>query len=221
MTDTTKSGISRRTLAKGAAWAAPAVAVAAAAPNVAASPVTPPPCITAAFTGNPCRISNEKIYRFGFCITNACTDASLTFTVTKLINRSGKLLSTTNNPFPTTVTLAPGQQFCVSERDWSAESQGNGVGIWGYIGSTGVETQLWGLDAPQKVESCDQKATTTTTTVAPGTTTSTTTAQPQAKEEVTTTTTTVEVTTTTTTAAATTEAAPAEAAPAETTGADA
>lgn len=216
MTDTTKSGISRRTLAKGAAWAAPAVAVAAAAPNVAASPVTPPPCITAAFTGKPCRISNKKIYRFGFCITNACTDGtSLTFTVTKLINQSGFLLSTTNNPFPTTVTLAPGQQFCVSERDWSAQSQGNGVGIWGYIGSTGVETQLWGLPAPQKEDSCDQKATTTTTTVAPGTTTATTTAQPQAKEEVTTTTTTVEVTTTTTTAAATTEAAPAETAGAD------
>ena len=216
MTDTTKSGISRRTLAKGAAWAAPAVAVAAAAPNVAASPVTPPPCITAAFTGKPCRISNKKIYRFGFCITNACTDgASLTFTVTKLINQSGFLLSTTNNPFPMTVTLAPGQQFCVSERDWSTRSQGNGVGIWGYIGSTGVETLLWWLPAPQKVDSCDQKATTTTTTVAPGTTTATTTAQPQAKEEVTTTTTTVEVTTTTTTAAATTEAAPAETAGAD------
>lgn len=41
--DTTKFGVSRRTLAKGAAWSVPAAAVVAAAPAYAASPVPPPP----------------------------------------------------------------------------------------------------------------------------------------------------------------------------------
>ena len=43
MTSENSSGLSRRTIAKGAAWAAPAVVVAAAAPKVSASPPPPPP----------------------------------------------------------------------------------------------------------------------------------------------------------------------------------
>ena len=43
MNEPTPSGISRRTLAKGAAWAAPAAAVVAVAPSVAASPQLPGP----------------------------------------------------------------------------------------------------------------------------------------------------------------------------------
>lgn len=42
MTEETKGGISRRTLAKGMAWSVPAVAVASAVPAYAASPVVPP-----------------------------------------------------------------------------------------------------------------------------------------------------------------------------------
>ena len=45
--DTTKLGVSRRTLAKGAAWSVPAVAVAGAAPAYAVSPTTTlPQCVT-------------------------------------------------------------------------------------------------------------------------------------------------------------------------------
>lgn len=41
--DTNTFGVSRRTLAKGAAWSVPAAAVVAAAPHVSASPPPPPP----------------------------------------------------------------------------------------------------------------------------------------------------------------------------------
>lgn len=43
MTEDIKLGVSRRTLAKGAAWSVPAAAVVAAAPAYAKSPVPPPP----------------------------------------------------------------------------------------------------------------------------------------------------------------------------------
>lgn len=41
MSELAKSGVSRRTLAKGAAWTVPAAAVVAVAPSVAASPIPP------------------------------------------------------------------------------------------------------------------------------------------------------------------------------------
>jgi len=58
MTEPTQSGISRRTLAKGAAWSVPAVAVAAAAPAYAVSGGT----IT--FTGQNCKLPGNSGYPF-------------------------------------------------------------------------------------------------------------------------------------------------------------
>jgi hypothetical protein len=154
MTEQT-SAISRRTIAKGAAWAVPVVTLTT-APLVAATNVVPPPCLSAAFTGTPCRISNQGIYRFGFCITNNCTEGTFTFSIDRLENGSGKILTGTPSPgFPTgTITLAPGEQYCVTERDWTGGSQANNVDIFGTFGSSTTVTGLWHLPAPQKVDAC-------------------------------------------------------------------
>ena len=185
----TKFGVSRRTLAKGAALSVPAAAVVAVAPSVAASPPPEPPeCATAYFSGTPCRISNQNLYRFGFCIENNCDvgSAPLTFTITELRNGADKLLTAASSPLPQTVTLEAGEEFCVPELDWTADSNSSVVWIRGYMGTTGTVTTLWTLPAPQKVDSCAGGTTSTSTT-----TTSTT-------VEVTTSTTTEEVTTSTT-----------------------
>ena len=59
MTDQTTSGISRRTLAKGAAWTVPAAAVVAIAPSVAASPIPPRGLNGWVTLSRDCRRSNE------------------------------------------------------------------------------------------------------------------------------------------------------------------
>lgn len=76
--------VRRRTLVRGAAWTAPAVAVAAAAPMAAASPQ---PCIPeleicGEYTGSACKHpGNPKYYHFTFCFTNdGVNDALVDFT---------------------------------------------------------------------------------------------------------------------------------------------
>jgi len=146
------SGLSRRTLAKGAAWAAPAVVVAAAAPKVSASPPLPP-CVTFAFTGDACRRSNEAIYKFGFCITNSCRTGSFDLCVTRLTNQSDKALIPDGGGLPLCGTLAPTDQLCLTERVWRAASQGNGVNVYGTVNG-GAEVLLFSVDAPQKTDAC-------------------------------------------------------------------
>lgn len=76
MTDQFKSGVSRRTLAKGAAWAVPAVTIAAAAPAYAVS--GNPPLVTGGqafkMPGNSCAqagaTGNRKAYLFTFRLVN-------------------------------------------------------------------------------------------------------------------------------------------------------
>jgi hypothetical protein len=69
MHDTVKSGISRRTVVKGATWSVPAIIVAGAAPAAAVSGSL------VDFTGNACKLPgsstpNKKSYRFDMTSTN-------------------------------------------------------------------------------------------------------------------------------------------------------
>lgn len=73
MTEQTPSGISRRTLAKGAAWSVPAVAVAAAAPAYAQSV----PCVPVLDEVNSCKNAKADQYKLVFTLSGsncgACT----------------------------------------------------------------------------------------------------------------------------------------------------
>lgn len=61
MTSENSSGLSRRTIAKGAAWAAPAVVVAAAAPKVSASPI-----VTVSQAGPACKLPGNSCSSAGY-----------------------------------------------------------------------------------------------------------------------------------------------------------
>jgi hypothetical protein len=78
-----KSGISRRTVVKGTAWAVPAVVVASAAPAMAAGTSQ---CVTATFGGNSCKQpgvgQNAKGYRLQICFTNTCAVPAVIFVKT-------------------------------------------------------------------------------------------------------------------------------------------
>src|SRR3954451_21784139 len=68
------SGVSRRTVVKGTAWAVPAVVVATAAPAMAAGASQ---CLTATFSALSCKQpgggQNDFGYRLQICFTNTCT----------------------------------------------------------------------------------------------------------------------------------------------------
>ena len=101
VTSEKKSGISRRTVAKGMAWSVPAVALAVAAPAYAASPCTPVPLTRGASCKCP---GGSDRFKFGYilqiCVTvgNACalppgvTNAA----ILGIENNSGKPLTAVN-----------------------------------------------------------------------------------------------------------------------------
>ncbi len=91
MTEETKGGISRRTLAKGMAWSIPAVAVASTVPAYAASP-PPPPIDPSAGSGPFCQHSNVNRYHGEFCFNNT-TAAPITVTLTSWVVPGGHTLS--------------------------------------------------------------------------------------------------------------------------------
>lgn len=69
---TTRGQVSRRTIAKGMAWAAPAIPVVAMAPKAAASPAV---CIVVTFVGDGCKgpgQPNDFLYQLEVC--NVCPD---------------------------------------------------------------------------------------------------------------------------------------------------
>ena len=103
------SGSNRRTVVKGAAWAVPAVAVAAAAPALAASPK----CLTAQFLGDSCKqpgSGNNFGYRLEICFTNNCA-TSVTLDVTQVAANTGNpvVLAVSQDP----ITIAPGATVCL------------------------------------------------------------------------------------------------------------
>jgi hypothetical protein len=100
MHDTVKSGISRRTVVKGAAWSVPAIVVATAAPAMAATP------IVTIGVGLACKhpgAGDEKHYHFELTVTNN-GGATTTVTITEmvLVPTSGQDVTFTE-PAPFTV----------------------------------------------------------------------------------------------------------------------
>ncbi|APF41570.1 hypothetical protein [Neomicrococcus aestuarii] len=107
MTDHKTNGISRRSIAKGAAWAAPVIAVAATAPFAAASHHVPPPPVSV--PGNSCKTSGnsgtiKKGFYGQFKITNN-TGADLVYTITSFASSS--------------MILSDVQVMPLSSTDWS------------------------------------------------------------------------------------------------------
>lgn len=76
MQDILKSGISRRTVVKGAAWSVPTVVVAGAAPAYAATPVV---TVNASLACKHPGAGDEKRYHFNLTVTN---NGGITTTVT-------------------------------------------------------------------------------------------------------------------------------------------
>ena len=104
-----KSGISRRTVVKGTAWAVPAVVVASAAPAMAASP-----CLTASFGGNSCKQpglgQNADGYALRICFTNNCA-STVTITVTGVESKSSGVRKDISQG---DITVTPGQTQCLA-----------------------------------------------------------------------------------------------------------
>jgi hypothetical protein len=83
--DTEPRGVSRRTVAIGAAWAVPVIALATASPAYAASCV-PTPVVSNA----SCKKANEKSYKLLFTIGGSdCTANSCTGTINKITQSTG------------------------------------------------------------------------------------------------------------------------------------
>lgn len=108
MTEETKFGVSRRTLAKGAAWSVPAAAVIAVAPSVAASPQTP--TVTATDTacklpGASCQstVGVTKGYGVGVVIC-ASEDTVFTFGPASVSMDGAPATTWTVGPNPLTIT---------------------------------------------------------------------------------------------------------------------
>ncbi len=106
--DTTKFGVSRRTLAKGAAWSVPAAAVIAVAPSVAASPQTP----TVTATNTACKLPGAscqtqvgvtKGYGVGVVIC-ASEDTVFTFGLASVSMNGAPATTWTVGPDPLTIT---------------------------------------------------------------------------------------------------------------------
>jgi len=119
MTEQT-AGISRRTIAKGAAWAVPVVAVAAAAPAMAASggPPTFTPGTACKNPGNSCAV-HPKGYTLPFTVTNS-SPRTIYITAVTYENVVGTSLTFVYAPPPTLpITLLPGSSQVIK---FNAES---------------------------------------------------------------------------------------------------
>lgn len=160
---TTRFGVSRRTLAKGAAWSVPAVAVAAAAPAYAKSgPAATLEYVGACkFPGNSCARAN-KGYAFAFDVTNTsqetvylCDGADITVTQGDAI-----LNALTHTGFGPTgcLEVAPG----ATGRAFFFFS---GAGNSGNQNFTGTISIPWGHECPCSADEFDHPNLTATVTV--------------------------------------------------------
>lgn len=154
--DTSKFGVSRRTLAKGAAWTVPAAAVVAAAPAYAKSGV----CEEYTLAGNTCKVNvkGSKTYFLSLCRKNTCATGTLpavSFIVKSIDNNSKKALTPCgDNSFPITVSypaLGPGESHCVDLGWFSADSMAGTIRFWENANHTGL---ILTTPAPPNVSDC-------------------------------------------------------------------
>lgn len=188
MTEHDSAGISRRTLAKGVAWAVPAVAVTATAPAYARSPG----CVPVIDVANSCKHASEDSYKLVFALSESCAD-SCTLSITRVYEATGlarELWSgTAAAGTPIVICNAPNMSRNVmvtatitcdgvgTSRDYSVvmpqlTSTGCTLAYWAEVcGTTTTTTTVAGATTTTTTEA---PATTTTTTEAPATTTTTT-----------------------------------------------
>jgi hypothetical protein len=128
MQDIMKSGVSRRTVVKGAAWTVPAIAVAAAAPAIAATPL-----VTFA-VGLACKHpGNPKHYHFNLDVTNngsVTTTVTITSAVFDPSAASDPTVTITNLPDP--FTIGAHDTVCIVVDSDLTQASSNGTLIVSY-----------------------------------------------------------------------------------------
>ncbi len=139
-----KSGVSRRTVVKGTAWAVPAVVVASAAPAMAAGTSQ---CVTATFGGLSCKQpgqgQNDFGYRLQFCFANTCS-VDAVIHVTSVVSNTGNPIVqpvdvTINVPANTTTPVcAPVQDLVI----YCSNSSANFLVVRFTVNNGPVQTQV-------------------------------------------------------------------------------
>lgn len=116
--------VTRRTIAKGAAWTVPAVVVAA----PAASAATSGPVIPSFDPGTFCKHPPTNQYHGGFCFNNT-SDESITITFTEFAvdgNLNGTFTVIPGAITPATLTVGAGVECCIQVDSANAGSMANG-----------------------------------------------------------------------------------------------
>jgi hypothetical protein len=155
--DTEPRGISRRTVAIGAAWAVPVIALATASPAYAASTCTP----VFSLGGDSCKCpgqgQNNKQYFLNICVTDAsgCTNPAPgspdAIYIWGVKNQSGNSLTPTNGgQWPVTINLSNGAG-CSGKSEY--EGAGNSAnGLYFLYNSSSVDSTgaVWSsrVDSP-------------------------------------------------------------------------
>lgn len=124
----------RRTLVKGAAWSVPIVAVAGAAPALAASPVVTPPTSrpgdACKHPGNSCGARLRDAYHYVFCMTNnSDQDITVNFTIMSFADGRRAI------PSPRAVVVpADGVEHCYTTHviNMGNSSNGQATLAWNY-----------------------------------------------------------------------------------------
>lgn len=119
------SKISRRTLAAGAAWSVPVIAVASAAPAFALSG----DCVDAELSGCSYKepgAGNDWAYHFEICFINTC-DNDVEVTITKLQTNSGVSIPL---PSPATITVPANKTACTETIDFNSSNSAAKIQIW-------------------------------------------------------------------------------------------
>lgn len=125
----TAGGVSRRTVVRGAAWAAPAIMIASAAPAIAASPGP----VVPSGSGSACKHpGNPKWYHFTFCFENTSA-ASITVTLDHM-TVNGLLPEDPQPIIPTSIVVPAGQKVCkyVDSGLWGNSANGQAILYFNY-----------------------------------------------------------------------------------------
>lgn len=130
--------VTRRTVARGAAWAVPAIAVGAAAPHAAAS-APPPPTVT--FTGQGCKLPGQSTdypwgYRLTFDVVASGPDV-ITFDPDTVTAPGGQGILIA----PTTgIALLTGSNHVTVTIGCTNSANGTATIVWTSLGGAGVAT---------------------------------------------------------------------------------
>lgn len=121
--------IGRRTIAKGAAWAVPTVAVVAAAPSASASPYIP---VYPEFTGNWCKHpGNPKYYHnmMSWTNTDPYCDVTVTLGMMDINGVQRQAYASVDGQQVTSFTLAPDEEICFHVDAGLYDNSANGTAM--------------------------------------------------------------------------------------------